>query len=738
MAGFIRWRSFVMGTAVLAGTMAAAPAAFAQVVPGTGSLINTDDFEDSKFSWIHNWPKSSKEEDEQIRHPLGGATNKRWFESPKRGSPDVLKWIETPPGGLEGSKGALYVRTRDSGIPGHPGRKQAQDDFILAAKPTTPAYQPNYTVRVFVPEWSQWEQRNGVSFGIRAGMQGPYEKEEEVNSVRRFFRGGKRMEKVTVTEPYYPGFFIQFNPKSMPGNKEGDHALILIRADSLGHEVPGPKIMQPGWWTIGMSVSPDSRCHFFASPGVDDLTAADHIYSSLPYGIPGKTFNTIFFNICSVDDGQTWSTPWIIDDPKVFIVDGRTPRQAPIAQQPKPIRTAALPTPPVQPLAPPPAQPAPAAVIPPAAPVSAVVAPPAQPAPLPIPAAPAAVIPAPAAVPPPAQASAAPTAPAGKPVVGEPLPPSESYGPPAAPVQQAQQPASAVQQPAPVAQQPAMQQPQRPMAQPQQPQRPIAQPMQQRPVAQPQQAQRPAAQPQQRPVAQPQQRPGVPQPQRPVAQQPLRPGVAPMAPVAAPPAVVPMPAAPAAATPVTVPAPAPMQPATVSIPPAVTPVPMPKVPAPIAPAPIVQTPAPAPFLPAAPMAPVPAAAPVATVPAPMPIASTPVLVPAVVAPIAPPAAPMIVAVPMTTPAPVAVTPAPMAPAPLPAVPMTAASGPIPLVIPPVAPVAPALVAPPVAPAVVPPPVKPAPAAQPPKLFSAEDFITPPPRDSLPPAPPKVQ
>ncbi len=61
-----------------------------------------------------------------------------------------------------------------------------------------------------------------------------------------------------------------------------------------------------------MSVSPDARCHYFASPGVDELTARDHIYSLAAVRILAR-LNTIFFNVCSADNGRTWSTPWIID-----------------------------------------------------------------------------------------------------------------------------------------------------------------------------------------------------------------------------------------------------------------------------------------------------------------------------------------------------------------------------------------------------------------------------------------
>jgi hypothetical protein len=286
----------------------------AQVVPGTGTLYNTDDFEDSSWSFVFNLPKSSKEEDEQIRYPLGGSMNGLWVESPKRGIPDQVEWIATPPGGIEGSTGALLLRSRDTGIPGRPMSKQCQDDFILKAKPLSIGYTPSFVVRVYLPEWDQWEQRNGVSFGIRAGMQGPQEKLEPTRGFKRLF--GSSMETVTTTEPYYPGFFIQFNPKS--ASNPAPTATLIIRANEQGQDMSARTITSPGWWTFGMSVTSDGRCHYYAHAGVADLTAADFLLSTLPYGIPGNYFNTIFFNVCSADNGQTWSTPWVIDDPKVY------------------------------------------------------------------------------------------------------------------------------------------------------------------------------------------------------------------------------------------------------------------------------------------------------------------------------------------------------------------------------------------------------------------------------------
>lgn len=301
----------------------------AQVVPGTGTLHNSDDFEDEHWSYVPNLPKSSKEEDGQIRYPLGASNNGRWMESPKRGAPDVVQIFDTPAGGLEGSSRCLLLRSRDTGIPGRPGRQQTQDDFILKARPLSVGYNPNFVVRVYLPQWHEWEQRTGVSFGIRAGMQGPKEEWEDAGFFRSLF--GQSQRRVTSTEPYYPGFFIQFNSSSHPQHDE-DHALLLLRADEMGRDIPALRINQTGWWTFGMSVTADGRCHYYASPGVDDLTSEDYLRSMLPYSIPGQYFNTVFFNVCSGDDGRTWSTPWLIDDPQVYYSRGGSRQQ--YVQQP--------------------------------------------------------------------------------------------------------------------------------------------------------------------------------------------------------------------------------------------------------------------------------------------------------------------------------------------------------------------------------------------------------------------
>ena len=69
--------------------------------------------------------------------------------------------------------------------------------------------------------------------------------------------------------------------------------------------------------------STDGMVHYYAKPGVDDLTQADYITSQYPYGYRAERFRTFFYNVCSADDGRRWSTDWIVDDPQVFLARPR-------------------------------------------------------------------------------------------------------------------------------------------------------------------------------------------------------------------------------------------------------------------------------------------------------------------------------------------------------------------------------------------------------------------------------
>jgi hypothetical protein len=277
------------------------------VVPGTGEFLADccDNFEDPKWSYRYNHPKSSHEQDENQRGPGGISSNGLWHEGGKRGTPDVVRRIATPPGGIEGSTGALLMATKNSGIPGTYSNSQQQDDLLMMfnrrlGRSIPMAWQPNCTVRVYLPPWEDWEKRNGPSFGMRGDCMGrnPDGSQEE----------------------YWPGMFLLLNSKKNKDGEKINAAKLTIRGDRLGRDVRSLDIEEPGWWTFGMSFSEDGQVHYFAHKGVEDLTREDHLMSSFPYGERCITFNNFFFNVANWDTGHTWSTPWVIDDPKVYVI----------------------------------------------------------------------------------------------------------------------------------------------------------------------------------------------------------------------------------------------------------------------------------------------------------------------------------------------------------------------------------------------------------------------------------
>lgn len=303
--------SFVIGTCP--------STAVAQVVvPGTGTMIDYvgDDFEQSEWSFIPQGAKSSREIDGQLRSPTGYSVNRRWNEGPERGYPDLLKVIETPADGLPGSEKALLMRTLRSGIPGRISNDVQQDDLIvnsISRLGTTIRVSevPSVVVRVFLPSSEYWENRSGPQFGFRSSMSTTRQKQSRSGLF------GSRTQ--TVSEPYWPGMWIHFRSET-DRSVEADSAFIKVRGDKSGRDFKVLDIGQTGWWTLGMSFTPDGMVHYFASPGVDPLTRADHITSQYPYSFRAEQFRTFFFNVCNRNDGRSWSTPFVIDDPQLFIM----------------------------------------------------------------------------------------------------------------------------------------------------------------------------------------------------------------------------------------------------------------------------------------------------------------------------------------------------------------------------------------------------------------------------------
>lgn len=297
----------LLASGVLA--LAAGRASAEPLVPGTGELLVKvgDDFEDPDWSWTPNLPKSSKNIDERVRAPGGASVNGRWMESALRGQPDLVKRVPTPPGGLEGSEGSLLIRSLYTGIPNAPSGQNQQDDLLVNVRgrlggTISAAYAPSAVVRVYLPPWEEWEQRTGNSFAFRAGCLGSG---GNVPLDKRKNPGG--------LEEYWPGMFIHLNCPADSKVKEYS-ARFIIRANPSGRDLPGPEIKETGWWTLGMSFTPDGMVHYYIRQGAGDLTSGDHVASHYPYGFRNQKFETVFFNVVNRDNGRNWSTPWIIDD----------------------------------------------------------------------------------------------------------------------------------------------------------------------------------------------------------------------------------------------------------------------------------------------------------------------------------------------------------------------------------------------------------------------------------------
>ena len=293
------------------------------VVPGTGTRIDYvgDDFEDTSWDFKHNFPKSSREQDERLRSPTGFSLNNRWKEGPERGQPDQMQIVPTPEGGLPGSQHALLIRTLNSGIPGRRMFDVQQDDLIANCisrlGTISPGEVPSVVSRVYLPAAEEWENRSGPHFGFRISAQTTT---TEIEPGRGFF--AKAGRKTTKAEPYWPGMWIHFRSKGTRGNKE-DSAFITVRGDRRGRDVRYKEISaeQFGWWTLGMSMTGDGQIHYYAKPGVEDLTAADHLTSQFPYSYNAERFRTFFFDVCNRDDGKSWSTPFVIDDSRLYVLN---------------------------------------------------------------------------------------------------------------------------------------------------------------------------------------------------------------------------------------------------------------------------------------------------------------------------------------------------------------------------------------------------------------------------------
>ena len=121
MKRFLPATALLVSAAVTASLVATSFAPPNPFVPGTGEFLKDccDDFENAKWGYKYNHPKSSHEQDENQRGPGGMSSNGLWHEGGKRGTPDVVKRVSTPSGGIEGSAGALMFADQELRRSGH-------------------------------------------------------------------------------------------------------------------------------------------------------------------------------------------------------------------------------------------------------------------------------------------------------------------------------------------------------------------------------------------------------------------------------------------------------------------------------------------------------------------------------------------------------------------------------------------------------------------------------------------
>lgn len=303
---------------VIAGLLSWGSAVEAQyaLVPGTGQQVDQvgDDFEDANWSYQFNLPKCQNHKDAIIARnkPGGTSANGRWYEGMKRGQPDVVRRVQPPEGGLPGSQGALLLCSLRTGG-AYPSNTLQQEDLIANVFRRIGKIQvsrgPSVVTRVWMPPFEEWENRVGqCHFAFRLSLEKP--------SYGMQAAQGSNSEH----DHFWPGIFVNLsrNPKA----REDGHPFMIdmwMKATADGRAMRGPRSTQTGWWTLGMSVTPDGKCHFYGKPGTDDLTQEDHLGSSFPFGNQAVLFRNFFFNVCNGDNGQTWSSQFVIDDPTMYV-----------------------------------------------------------------------------------------------------------------------------------------------------------------------------------------------------------------------------------------------------------------------------------------------------------------------------------------------------------------------------------------------------------------------------------
>lgn len=312
-----------LSLASLLAVLAISAPAGANFSPGTGVRLDEygDTFEEPDWTYNYNNPKLQNQYHNpgsgwvnnipNRNNPLGVSANGRWREGTVRGQPDIIRQVRRPRNGLRNSRYSLQLRTRNSGAPGLTEETLQQDDLLNYGTGTSSVNRPlgkglSVTTRIYLPRLREWEQREGPHIGFRVGATGRNDKGQSVD--------------------YWPGIWIFFQKDS----KGKPSFRFSVRANNAGEDTWATEktYTRVGWWTLGMSFNADGSISYYASPGVDDLTAADLLVFDTgsgtvpatykPYGLNFIDLDYLFFSLANID-GQ-WSTEFIVDDVSLYAV----------------------------------------------------------------------------------------------------------------------------------------------------------------------------------------------------------------------------------------------------------------------------------------------------------------------------------------------------------------------------------------------------------------------------------
>ena len=235
-----------------------------------------DDFEDPKWNYIANLPKSSENIDRQARLPGGVSANGRWFEPQMRGAPTSSASCKrrrrhSRQQRLDDDADAVVGRSRPGQFQAAAGRFRRRcrlENRLDSHLPS--AERGRASLFAAVRQMGKADRQF-----VRLSRLRPY---HEVDSCSCW---GRHETKGDIFLARHVHLLLQ------PGRfrRKEDSAQFIIRADQMGQDVAGPRITKGDcWYTLGMSFGANGQVNYYVRQGVENLTAKDHVASYFAYG----------------------------------------------------------------------------------------------------------------------------------------------------------------------------------------------------------------------------------------------------------------------------------------------------------------------------------------------------------------------------------------------------------------------------------------------------------------------